>query len=221
MKPKSKGAGIMLSDFIDDKSIFLALTETEHEEAKISQPSIKICAREFLEYGANKEGYWTRDKFIAQMEKAIHLAEIRYPISEGWHHAWIFDHSSCHGAMADDALDVNKMNVRPGGKQRLMDDTLWNGMSQSMTFMEDGQKVAKGMEMVLQGRGISTHGKNKEWMQKELSEHSDFKHEKSMIETLLVQRGHTPLFLPKFHPELNPIERVWAQLKRYTKAHCK
>ena len=114
--------------------------------------------------------------------------------------------------MADDALDVNKMNVRPGGKQRLMHDTLWNGISQSMTFMEDGQKVAKGREMVLQERGISTHGKNKEWMQKELSEHSDFKHEKSMIETFLVQRGHTPLFLPKFHPELNPIERVWAQL---------
>ena len=40
MKPKSKGAGIMLSDFIDDKGNFHALTETEHEEAKISQPSI-------------------------------------------------------------------------------------------------------------------------------------------------------------------------------------
>ena len=62
------------------------------------QPSIKPCAREFLEYGANKEGYWTRDKFIAQMERAIDLAEIRYPKSEGLHHVWIFDHSSCHGA---------------------------------------------------------------------------------------------------------------------------
>ena len=28
-------------------------------------------------------------------------------------------------------------------------------------------------------------------------------------------------FLPKFHPELNPIERVWAQSKKYTRAHCK
>ena len=33
--------------------------------------------------------------------------------------------------------------------------------------------------------------------------------------------GHIPVFLPKFHPELNPIERVWAQLKHYTKAYCK
>ena len=33
--------------------------------------------------------------------------------------------------------------------------------------------------------------------------------------------GHILCFLPKFHPELNPIERMWAQLKRFTKAHCK
>ena len=42
-----------------------------------------------------------------------------------------------------------------------------------------------------------------------------------MIERFLVGKAHIPIFLPKFHPELNPIERVWAQLKRYTKAHCK
>ena len=27
--------------------------------------------------------------------------------------------------------------------------------------------------------------------------------------------------LPKYHCELNPIERAWAQAKRYTKAYCK
>ncbi len=27
--------------------------------------------------------------------------------------------------------------------------------------------------------------------------------------------------LPKFHCELNPIERVWAQSKQYSKAYCK
>ena len=48
-----------------------------------------------------------------------------------------------------------------------------HSISQSIIFMEDGEKVAKGMEIVLQERGISIHGKNKEWMQKEVSEHSD------------------------------------------------
>ena len=39
----------------------------------------------------------------------------------------------------------------------------------------------------------------------------DFKHEMNMIKHLLRQKGHICVFLPKFHPELNPIEMVWAQ----------
>jgi len=58
-----------------------------------------------------------RDKFVKQMERAVDIAEIKYPKEDGWHHVWVFDHSSCHAAMADDPLDVNKMNVNPGGKQ--------------------------------------------------------------------------------------------------------
>ena len=46
-------------------------------------------------------------------------------------------------------------------------------------------------------------------MRKDFAEHTDFKCEKSMIEIFLVKRGHITLFLPKFHPKLNPIERVW------------
>ena len=72
------------------------------------------------------------------MERAVVIAEIKYPKEEGWRHVWVFDHSSCHAAMADDALDVNKMNVRPGGKQH---DTVWNGKK-----ARDGTKVAKGFK---------------------------------------------------------------------------
>ncbi len=32
----------------------------------------------------------------------------------------------------------------------------------------------------------------------------------------LEDKGHTAYFLPKFHCELNPIERVWGQAKRYS-----
>ena len=41
MKPKSKGAGIMVSDFIDEHSGFLSLTDEEYERAKIMNPSAK------------------------------------------------------------------------------------------------------------------------------------------------------------------------------------
>ena len=222
MKPKSKGAGIMVSDFIDEHNGFLALSDDEYQAAIESNHQIRPYAREFLEYGESREGYWTRDKFIAQMERAIEIAEIKYPKDKGWRYVWVFDHSSCHAAMADDALDVTKMNVKPGGKQRIMRDTTWNGKVWKMYYIDGGgKKVAKGMKMVLEERGVSTAGKGGDWMRKTLGEHLDFKTEKSMIEHMLIRKGHIPCFLPKFHPELNPIERVWAQLKRFTKAHCK
>ena len=222
IKPKSKGSGIMVSDFIDEFGGFLALSSTEYETAKLLNPRISNpYAREFLEYGENKEGYWTRDKFIAQMKKALVIAEFKYPKSSGWRHVWIFDHSSCHSAMADDSLDVNHMNVKPGGKQRIMHDTAYNGRIQKMYITIRGEKVAKGMKNVLEERGVSTTGRNGDWMRHELASHPDFKHEKCMIEKFLISNGHICVFLPKYHPELNPIERVWAQLKRHVKAHCK
>lgn len=120
MRPKSKGAGIMVSDYIDERNGYLALTNDEYSRAKVTDPNIRRQAREFLEYGESKEGYWTSDKFMNQMEMAVAIAEHKYPMADGWKHIWIFDHSSCHGAMAEDSLDVNRMNVKPGGKQRRM-----------------------------------------------------------------------------------------------------
>ena len=120
--------------------------------------------------------------------------------------------------MADDALDVNHMNVKPGGKQRITRDIENDGRVQKMYTTVRGEKIPKGMKMVLEERGVSTAGKNSDCMRKELASHADLK---NMVERILVEKGHICVFLPKFHPELNPIERVWAQLKRYTKGHCK
>ena len=86
------------------------------------------------------------------------------------------------------------------------------------TTARDGTKVAKGINMVLEKCGVSTAGRGADWMREMLAIHSDFRDEKKHV---LIEKGHVPCFLPKFHPELNPIERVWAQLERYTKAHCK
>lgn len=32
--------------------------------------------------------------------------------------------------------------------------------------------------------------------------------------------GHIPIFLPKFHPELNHIERFWSRVKYWLRTHC-
>ena len=44
-------------------------------------------------------------------------------------------------------------------------------------------------------------------MRRELASHSDLKEEKTKIEHFLNSYGHTCVMLPKFHCELNPIER--------------
>ena len=116
MKPKSKGAGIMVSDFIDEIHGCLALTQEEYERAKVTDPTIWMHASLYLEYGEVKEGYWNSDRFMSQMKNVVRIAEVKYPKAEAWKHVWIFDHSSCHGAKANDSLDVSKMSINAEGE---------------------------------------------------------------------------------------------------------
>ena len=109
------------------------------------------------------------------------------------------------------------MNKGPGGKQPKMRDTIWNGHPQTMTLPEGRPK---GAALVLEERGYDTKGLKLEEMRAILAEHDDFKNEKCRVDTFLSNRGHTCVLIPKFHCELNPIERVWSQSKRYTRAHC-
>jgi len=36
----------------------------------------------------------------------------------------------------------------------------------------------------------------------------------------VLDSGHRAMFIPKFHCEINPIERVWCHAKQYTRAEC-
>lgn len=42
----------------------------------------------------------------------------------------------------------------------------------------------------------------------------------SILEQEVEEQGHVCLYLPKFHCELNPIERCWCHAKKYTRAQC-
>ena len=110
------------------------------------------------------------------------------------------------------------MNAKPGGKQPIMRDTInpFTGNVQRLVF---SIRVPKGLILVLKERGIDTRNMKVDDMRKELACHSDFHNEKTKIEHTLNRRGHACILLPKFHCELNPIERCWAQAKRYTRAY--
>ncbi len=92
--------------------------QEEYEEAKKSDPAIRKHARQFIEYGEAREGRGTGH----QIREAVKIADVKYN-KEGRRVVWIFDHSSCHAAMLEDApedaLDASQMNVNPGGKRTI------------------------------------------------------------------------------------------------------
>ena len=53
-----------------------------------------------------------------------------------------------------------------------------------------------------------------------LSQCEDFRNQKNSVEELIESLGHKVIFLPKFHPEYNFIERYWARIKWWLRAHC-
>lgn len=195
----------------------MKLTDEEFATGRAKFPRLKQYARTSIEYGENRDGYWTSERFLEQLKYCVEIAECKYPCEQGYKVVWIFDHSSCHGAYADDALLASRMNAKPGGKQALLHDTVWEGKVQRMVFSIG---VAKGLIQVLKERGKYRPRMKLEQMREEISSHPDFKNEKTKIEHFLNSKGHSCIFLPKFHCELNPIERCWGQAKRYTRAHC-
>ena len=58
---------------------------------------------------------------------------------------------------------------------------------------------------------MNTHKLVKELMI--LSPHDDLRNEKNKVHRPLVRCEQQAMFVPKFHPELNPIEQVWVELK--------
>ena len=133
----------MVSDFIDEYNGYLALNDDEYHKAlEVYGSAMKKKARALLEYGEGKEGYWTSEKFLSQMDTAVKIAEIKYPKSEGYKVVWVFDNSSCHNAYAEDALIAAHMNAKPGGKQHVLRDTIWNGQTHKMVFSNG---VPKGL----------------------------------------------------------------------------
>ena len=131
--------------------------------------------------------------------------------------ALLFDNAPSHRKCSDDSLNVDCMNVGPGGKQPKMRDSIFNGQLQSMV-LPDGRP--KGMKLVLQEKGVNTQGMNAAKMRETLNKYEDFANKRSLLEEIVESRGHLCMFYPKYHCEFNPIERCWCHAKKHTRAHA-
>ena len=97
IKPKGKGSSIMVSEFIEEKDGYLALSKEQYElEVANSGDDMEKSVLAVQEIGENREGYWTGERFMEQVTKAVKIPEFKYPTSQGYHHKWCFDHSCNH-----------------------------------------------------------------------------------------------------------------------------
>ena len=116
----------------------------------------KSEARLLLE--TQKDGYFNSDMFLAQVDTAIDIFSRNFPDKIG---IFMFDNVPSHRKFPEDSLNAAAMNVKPGGKQLVMRDTVWDGRVQKMT-LPDG--TPKGLKRVLQERGIDCSGLNADKM---------------------------------------------------------
>lgn len=76
------------------------------------------------------------------------IFEKKYPTAKG---IFIFDHAPSHMKKPDDALNVERMNVKDGGKQPFMKDTMWDGDVQRMVTSSGLQKGMRTVPPYLLG----------------------------------------------------------------------
>lgn len=181
--------------------------------------------------GSNGHPWWDSGQLVSQVgDVAIPIFEEANP---GKQALFIFDQSSAHAALPQDALKAFEMNKSNGGAQKPRRDTIipmnnpdprFRGKPQPMmTQDEHGNLVPKGLQQVLEERGFDvSHMRAKCQpvcpfenenccMARLLSHQGDFANQIPELEQVIVSKGHLCLFLPKFHCELNPIEMVCAQ----------
>ena len=92
--------GIMVSDFVEASMGFLNFLDDSGK---------KTIARVLLEYGGNREGYWTLESFCKKWTMLLLLPSPN--ILELRLFGYLTTCSSCHNAYADDALIATHMNA--------------------------------------------------------------------------------------------------------------
>ena len=81
IKPKGRGSGIMVSDFIEERQGYRALSDLIHSAHLEKDATMPQSARVLFEYGQNRDGYWDNNLFMEQMNAALKVAEAKYPKS--------------------------------------------------------------------------------------------------------------------------------------------
>ena len=126
LKKKGNGHSIHVSDFICEPIGRLWLVDealTRHENLPPGSPHQlpATSACKIIYPSKNHDKWWDVIQLMEQLKLTADIFEFQFPDAIG---VWVFDCSSSHEALAPDALNINQMNINPGGQQRKMRDTV-------------------------------------------------------------------------------------------------
>ena len=122
---RKKGAGhaVHVLDFICETIGRLKLSEEQIREQLELPGQLRLSsieARKIIYPGKGFDSWWDLPQLIRQVKDALAIFEHTHPNCVG---VFLFDRSSAHGGYAENALNVNSMNVNPAGKQKKLRDT--------------------------------------------------------------------------------------------------
>ncbi|UZO25046.1 uncharacterized protein OCT59_017333 [Rhizophagus irregularis] len=127
-------------------------------------------------------------EYLEQIKiKAIPIFEVLYPNCIG---IFAFDNSSNHAIFAKDALVAKKMNLKPGERKKWPNGGLMLECKECKEKNDDENRINCCARRVM-------------------SLEPDFLAQKGAIAEIIEKAGHKCIFYPKFHCELNFIERYW------------
>jgi hypothetical protein len=171
IRKKGHGRTIHVSDFISKTIGRIKLSDEQIADQNKQPPEHRLSAfeaRKIIYPGKGFDAWWDLRQLIDQIKITISIFDLTHPNCVA---VFAFDRSSAHEGFAENALNVNNMNMGPGGKQRKLRNTViplnnpdpapeeedTRGQIQQMSFPDDhadpklrGQP--KGVRVVLQER---------------------------------------------------------------------
>jgi hypothetical protein len=105
-------------DFISKTIRWIRLTPEQISDQKRLHPEHHLTAFEaqkIIYPGKGSDDWWNLKQLIEQIKITILIFKITHPNRIG---IFVFDQSSAHEGFAEDALNINHMNIKPCGKQR-------------------------------------------------------------------------------------------------------
>jgi transposase len=181
----------------------------------LSEPALtaELVFEEVLEDGQDDSDYHntiTGAKFVAWLRNRLlpTFAELH----PGKKMVLVLDNASYHKPRDESWVSSSKAQ----SKHELVHQMLDLGVSQ-LTAISDSRRVIPAHRF---SAAVSDGGPSKDDLltavQRWLDEHPD--HNRTVVEQLMSDAGHSLIYTPPFCPEVQPIELLWAQVKRYVAA---